>query len=82
MYFEKLLDEQFFTKKHNCNSFQSSSGLSIRSYVCIFCVIYTLINILSSYFYVSLSLLAVPSVWIFLDLKTIIKHSPVISVVS
>ena len=62
MYFEKLLDEQFFKKKHNCNSFQSSSGLSIRSYVCIFCVIYTFLNILSSYlsyFNVSLSLMAV-----------------------
>ena len=33
--------------------------MSIRSFVCISCVIYTLINILSSYFYVSLSLLAV-----------------------
>ena len=71
MNFEKLLDEQL--KKKN---------MSIRSFVCISCVIYTLINILSSYFYVSFSLLAVPSVWIFLDLKTIIKHSPVISVVS
>ena len=71
MNFEKLLDEQFFKK-----------NMSIRSFVCISCVIYTLTNILSSYFYVSLSLLAVPSVWIFLDLKTIIKHSPVISVVS
>ena len=52
MNFEKLLDEQFLKKK---------TCLSVLSFV-FPGLFYTLINILSSYFYVSLSLLAVPSV--------------------
>ena len=52
MNFEKLLDEQFLKKK---------TCLSVLSFV-FPALFYTLINILSSYFYVSLSLLAVPSV--------------------
>ena len=51
-----------FSKTHNCNPFQSSSSLSSVSPFD-FAVIFTSFHVLSSYFYVSLSLVVFPTVF-------------------
>ena len=46
-------------KNPNFNPFQSSSVLPIRGSCCICCVILTLLNVLSGYFYVSFNLTSI-----------------------
>ena len=56
-----LLDLQGF-KNYNCNPFLSSSILSIRGSFVFPVLLTPLLNVLSPYFYVSLSLVAVPTI--------------------
>ena len=63
MNFERLPDWQVF--KNQCNLFQSSSSLSLCASFCICCVVFiTSFKVSTCHFYVSLSFVAVHTVWI------------------
>lgn len=65
--FEKKCCLQVFNTQ---NEFESSTNLSTRALFCICCVIYTIFYVMIVYFYISLSLVVVPTARLLMNIVT------------